>query len=314
MIVLGGCADSRAESVASMDAAESAASSDARAEAVLAARFGMPVDSQAAASVRLPSGLTAKGEDGKPVLRVCADPNNLPFSNEAGEGFENRLAELLAREMGRTVQYTWWAQRRGFIRNTLRAGACDLVAGVPSSFELVMATRPYYRSTYVFVYRDDADFDVASFDDEVLKKLKIGVHLVGDDGANTPPAHALSTRGIVGNVRGYMLYGDYSEPNPPARILDAVAEGEIDLAIVWGPLAGYFAPREGARLKMVPVRPQIDVPFLPFVFDISMGVRRDDPGLKAEVEQILRERRAAVDSILDEYGVPRVGPRRSPGS
>jgi mxaJ protein len=314
MLALGGCADSRAESVESADAAESAASSDAQAEAVLAARFGMPVDSQAAASVALPSGLTAKSADGKPVLRVCADPNNLPFSNARGEGFENRLAELLAREMGRTVRYTWWAQRRGFIRNTLRAGACDLVAGVPSSLELVMATRPYYRSTYVFVYREDAGFDVGSFDDAVLKDLRIGVHLVGDDGANTPPAHALSKRGIVGNVRGYMLYGDYSQPNPPARILDAVASGEIDVGVVWGPLAGYFAPRGDARLKMVPVSPQIDVPFLPFVYDIAMGVRRDDPGLKAEVERILHDRRAAVDSILDEYGVPRVGPRRSPGS
>ncbi|CAA9295190.1 MAG: Bll6196 protein, partial [uncultured Gemmatimonadetes bacterium] len=206
-----------------------------------------------------------------------------------------------------TLEYVWRPQRRGFIRNTLRAGECDLVLGVPTSLELVAATRPYYRSTYVFVYRKDAKFDVRSFDDPVLHELKIGVHLVGDDGANTPPAHALSSRGVVGNLRGYMLYGDYAQPNPPARILDAVASGEIDLAIVWGPLAGYFAPKLNVPMEIVPVTPQVDVPFLPFVYDISMGVRREDTALKAEVDSILDLRRGEVNAILDEYGVPRAG-------
>jgi mxaJ protein len=260
-----------------------------------------------AAQSSLPADVRKRG-----ALRVCADPNNLPFSNQAGEGFENRLAELIADELGVPVKYTWWAQRRGFIRNTLRAGECDLVTGVPASFELVLPTRPYYRSSYVFVYRRDADFDVRSFDDPVLKRLRIGVHLVGDDGANTPPAHALGTRGIVGNVRGYMLYGDYAQPNPPARILTALAEGEIDLAIVWGPLAGYFVPRQEVAMEMVPVHPQVDVPFLPMVYDIAMGVRRDDALLKAQVEQVLVRRRLDVERILDDYGVPRVGPRRIP--
>jgi mxaJ protein len=245
-------------------------------------------------------------------LRVCADPNNLPFSNQRGEGFENRLAEMIARDMGATVKYTWWAQRRGFIRNTLRAGACDLVTGIPSSFELVLPTRPYYRSTYVFVYREDAPFAVRSFDDPVLRRLRIGVQLVGDDGANTPPAHALGSRGIVGNVRGYTLYGDYSQPDPPARILDALARGEIDVAVVWGPLAGYFAPREPVKLRIVPVSPQVDLPFLPFVFDISMGVERGDTALKEEVERILGRRRAEVDAVLARYGVPRVDRPRAP--
>jgi mxaJ protein len=137
--------------------------------------------------------------------------------------------------------------------------------------------------------------------------VKIGVHLVGDDYANTPPAHALGSRGIVRNVRGYTLYGDYSRPNPPADILTALARKEIDVAIVWGPLAGYFAPREPVAMEIVPVSPQIDLPFLPFVFDISMGVRRDDAALLADVERILARRRGEVDAILDEYGVPRVG-------
>jgi mxaJ protein len=240
-------------------------------------------------------------------LRVCSDPNNLPFSNERGEGFENRLAELVAREMGARVKYTWWAQRRGFIRNTLRAGECDLVMGVPSSFELALPTKPYYRSTYVFVYRRDAGFTVRSFDDAVLKRVKIGVHLVGDDYSNTPPAHALGARGIIQNVRGYMLYGDYSKPNPPADILAALARKEIDVAVVWGPLAGYFARRQPVPMEVVPVSPQIDVPFLPFVYDISMGVRREDVALRDSVEAILGRRRGEVEAILDEYGVPRVG-------
>ena len=249
----------------------------------------------------------ARTADGRRVLRVCADPNNLPFSNARGEGFENRLATLVARELDAELRYTWWAQRRGFTRNTLRAGLCDLVPGIPSSFELVLATRPYYRSTYVFVHRRDAGFRVRTFDDSVLRHVKIGVHFIGDDYTNTPPAHALGARGIAANVTGYSIYGDYAQPDPPARIIDAVARRDIDVAIVWGPLAGYFARRQKVPLTIVPVSPQVDVPFLPFVYDISMGVRRDDPALKLEVEGVLRRRRATVDSILVAYGVPRVG-------
>src|SRR5215217_8214805 len=178
------------------------------------------------------------------ALRVCADPNNLPFSNAKGQGFENRIAELVAREMGRSVKYTWWAQRRGFVRNTLNAGDCDVIIGVPASFDLTAVTNPYYRSSYVFVTRRDRNIHVSSYDDPILRKLRIGVQLVGDDGANTPPVHALGQRGIRGNLKGYLVYGDYREPNPPARIVDAVVKGEVDVAIVWGPLAGFFAARQ----------------------------------------------------------------------
>jgi mxaJ protein len=238
-------------------------------------------------------------------LRVCADPNNLPFSNEREEGLENRLARIVADEMGASVEYTWWPQRRAFLRNTLRAGACDVVMGVPSSWELVHATRPYYRSTYVFVYPADRGWDIRSFDDPLLRELRVGVHLIGDDGANAPPAHALSQRGIVDNVRGYLVYGDYSLEAPPARILDALVAGEIDVAVVWGPLAGYFAPRAAIPLEVVPVSPQIDLPFLPMVYDISLGVRRGDTLLARELETALARRRGAVDSLLAAFGVPR---------
>ena len=131
---------------------------------------------------------TAAAPAAPPPLRVCADPNNMPFSNVRGEGFENRLAELLARELGTHVEYTWWAQRRGFVRNTLAAGTCDLIVGVPVGWDPVLATRPYYRSTYVFVQRADAPHRVNSFDDLALRELRIGVHFIGDDGADVPPA------------------------------------------------------------------------------------------------------------------------------
>src|SRR5918995_717015 len=155
-------------------------------------------------------------------LRVCADPNNLPFSNQRGEGFENRIAELVARELGATLRYAWWAQRRGFVRNTLREDLCDLIIGVPAGYDPVLTTRPYYRSTYVFVSRRDRRLALTSLDDPRLRTLRIGVHLMGDDGANAPPAHALARRSIIANVSGYTIYGDYTEPNPPARLIDAV--------------------------------------------------------------------------------------------
>lgn len=240
------------------------------------------------------------------VLRVCADPNNLPFSNQRLEGFENKIADLLAQDLGERVEYTWWAQRRGFFRNTLKAGMCDVVIGVPSGFEMALTTRPYYRSTYVFLSRKDRHLNVKSFDDPVLKKLRIGVQIIGDDQSNAPPAHALTRRNIVDNVRGFTLYGDYSQPNPPARIVDAVAKGDIDLAIVWGPLASYFAKQSRVPLDVVPVSPQIDQPFLPFVFDISMGVRRGDQELRDQLDQFLEKRRPEIEQILQDYRVPKV--------
>ncbi len=239
------------------------------------------------------------------VLRVCADPNNLPFSNNRGEGFENKIAEMAASDLGWRLEYTWWAQRRGFFRNTLKAGSCDVVIGVPSGFEMALTTIPYYRSSYVFLYRQ-GQLRIDSLDDPQLRALKLGVQMIGDDFSNTPPAHALSRRNIIQNVKGYTVYGDYAEQNPPARIVDAVARKEIDVAIVWGPLAGYFARRQRVPLKLEFVSPQIDQPFLPFVYDISMGVRRDDQELKDQLEKVIQKHRGDIDRLLNEYGVPRV--------
>lgn len=240
------------------------------------------------------------------MLRVCSDPNNLPFSNRRLAGFENRIAEVIASDLKARVEYTWHAQRRGFIRNTLRANTCDVVMGMPTAVELAATTRPYYRSTYVFVSRKDRNLEIGSFDDEILKRLRIGVHIIGDDGANAPPAHALTNRGITGNVRGYSVYGDYAQPNPPARIVEAVVRGEIDVAIVWGPLAGWFAKQTDVPLTIAPVSPEIDLPFLPFVYDIALGVRREDAALRQELDRVLERRKPEIDRILAEYGVPRV--------
>ena len=238
------------------------------------------------------------------VLRVCADPNNLPYSNERQEGFENRIAELVAREMKAELRYVWWAQRRGYIRNTLRAGLCDLFIGMPTGLDMVLVTRPYYRSTYAFVTKRDGP-RITSFDDPKLKRLRIGVQIIGDDFANAPPAEALAHRGIVRNVRGYTVLGNYREPNPPSRIVRAVANGEVDVAVVWGPVAGYFARRSSVPLRVVPVSPEVDVPYLPFVFDIAMGVRHGETALRDSLDAVIARRQRDIDRILADYGVPR---------
>jgi len=241
----------------------------------------------------------------KPVLRVTADPNNLPFSNQRCEGFENKIADLIARELDMNLAYTWRAQRRGFFRETLKENRADLILGVPAHFELALTTAPYYRSSYVFVYRTDRGLDLRSLDDPALRELRVGVQMIGNDGVNTPPAHALANRGIIDNVVGYTVYGNYTEKNPPARAIDAVAKGEIDVAIVWGPLGGYFAGQEKVPLTVVPVAPAAD-PHLPFTFSIAMGVRKQDADLRDRINQVLARKHAEIDAILDQYHVPRV--------
>jgi mxaJ protein len=241
-----------------------------------------------------------------PVLRVCADPNNLPFSNRAQAGFENRIAELVAGELHRSLHYAWWPQRRGFLRNTLDAGRCDLVMGMPSTADRILATAPYYSSTYMFLSRRGAGRPITSLDDPRLRQLRIGVHFIGDDYHNTPAAAALARRGIVRNVVGYSIYGDYSKPNPPATLVYAVARGDVDVAIVWGPFAGYFGPRTGVPLVSTPVMPTIDGPGATFVFAISAGVRRGDTVLRSAVDRAMAVERPAIRAVLARYGVPMV--------
>ena len=240
------------------------------------------------------------------LLRVCSDPNNLPFSNSDGEGFENKIAALMAERLHMQLTYYWRPQRRGFLRNTLNAGNCDLVIGIPSGVEGIRTTRPYYRSSFVFVTRSDIA-PIMSLDDERLRSLKIGVQLTGDDGSNPPPAHALAKRGIVQNVRGYLVYGDYRERQPAAAIMRALLDREVDVAIVWGPLAGYWQRYSETPLRVSTVLPLIDGARLPMAFDISMGVRKDDVAVRDNLNALLVDEAAAINAILAEYGVVTMG-------
>lgn len=247
----------------------------------------------------------AAAEEGK-AFRVCADPNDLPFSNQAKDGFENKLANMVADELHEPVTYTWHAQRRGFIRETLKARACDVVMGVPKGYDLVETTLPYYRSSYVFVSRADRKLDIQSIKDARLRSLKIAVQLIGDDGANTPPAHALAQQGIIDNVKGFPVYGDYGKPNPASNIVTAVERGDVDIAAVWGPLAGYFAKESPTALAVRPITDTASFAPLIFQFDMAMGVRKGDDALRATLDRIITEKRPQITALLESYGIPLV--------
>jgi mxaJ protein len=238
------------------------------------------------------------------VITACADPNNLPFSNRAGQGFENKLAEMIASDLQAKLQYVWWAQRRGYVRNTLNDAKCDFWPGIGSNVEMAATSRPYYRSTYVFVSRVSDKLARLTLDDPRLRKLRIGVQMVGDDFSNTPPAHALTRRGIVGNIRGYMLYGDYRQPSPSSEIVRAVERGDVVVALVWGPLGGYFAARSPVPLRLEPVTPWMDDMQWPMQFDVSVGVRRDNQRLLKDIDGVLARRSGDIRRLLETYRVP----------
>ena len=231
-------------------------------------------------------------------LRVCGDPNNLPFSNKQSEGFENKIAEVIAKEMQIELTYFWWPHQQGLVRRALKPGLCDVMISIPQGWDRVLWTKPYYRSAYAFVYRKDRGFHISSLDDPILKRLKIGVYI------NSPPMEALANRDIRTNLVGYSLvnYGDQNERSD--KIIRDLVAGEIDVVLDWGPMAGYFAKRLNGSTPLEVVLLQGGEPRIPFTFEFSMGVKEGNTALKAELEQAISKRHAEIRKILEEYGVP----------
>jgi quinoprotein dehydrogenase-associated probable ABC transporter substrate-binding protein len=243
------------------------------------------------------------------TLRVCANPSDLPFSNAHGEGFENKLAELIARDLGKTVSYTWTAEHEHFVKKTLDAGKCDVLMGVPAGFDDVERTQPYYASGYVFVSRKN--LNISSMRDPRLRKLRIGVHVIGDD--NTPPMEALARQDITQNTAGYMIFRD-SQVRNHSRLVDDVARGKVDLAAVWGPLGGYYASRAAVPLKVSLITDTGSFAPAIFQYAIAMGVRKGNTALRDRLNAVLVRERPAIRNLLARYRVPIVEmPARAAG-
>ena len=232
----------------------------------------------------------------KKVLRVCADANSLPFSNKKEEGFENKIARLIAEELKQPIRYNWWPQTIGFVRNTLRLRRCDLIVGIGTGNELVQNTNPYYRSIYTMVYRQDSGLKATSLSDPALKSLRFGVI------AGTPPATLLAKYGLIGQARPYHLTVDTRFFSPTRQAIEDVAAGKIDIALIWGPTAGYFAKRQKAALVVVPLLNEQTGVRLDF--RVSMAVRANENDWKRQLNRILKRLKPKIDRILKDYGVP----------
>jgi quinoprotein dehydrogenase-associated probable ABC transporter substrate-binding protein len=233
-------------------------------------------------------------------VKVCADPVNLPFSNQKQQGFENKIAELVAQDLNARLVYVWQRMGKGFVREYMNNSTCDLLIGIPSGYRALLTTTPYYRSTYVFVSRRGQKLTPASFNDPVLHEMKkIGVQVLDDD--YTPPAEALARRGMQGEIVGFQTLGADA-----SAIMRAVADHKIDGAIVWGPFAGYYAKQFPGALLLNPVSPEVDPPGLPFTFAISMGVRKGNTQLKLDLERVLIRQQKEIGKILTDYGVPQL--------
>jgi mxaJ protein len=236
------------------------------------------------------------------ILRVCADPDNMPLSNQKGEGFEQKIAELIAKDWDSKVEYAWWPVRRGFFARALNGRYCDVAIEAPSGMDIAGVTKPYFRSGYVFVTRKDSGLDIKSLADPRLKKLKIGVNLLNSDAENTPPAMALSQYGVVGNLVGFSTF--YTDTERPEDIINAVAKKDIDVAIVWGPIAGYFVKQASSPLVVVPLPARDSLSDFPFQYNIGMGVRRRDKELRDSLQSVLDRKGPEIRKILQQYGVP----------
>jgi len=229
-------------------------------------------------------------------LTVCGDPNNLPFSNDRQEGFENRIAQLIAGEVGRPLHYRWWPQTVGFVRNTLGVRLCDLIMGITSVNEMVQNTNPYYRSVYTLVYRSDAPYQIQGLQDPALKGLRLGVV------AGTPPATLLARYGLLAQTRSYHRTVDTRHHSPAAEAVKDVARGDLDIAILWGPIAGYTAARQSVPLTVAPLPPEVDS--VPLAFNVSMGIRHRETRWKHDLNALIAKLKPEIEAILLEYSVP----------
>ncbi|MDR2876221.1 MAG: substrate-binding domain-containing protein [Methylobacillus sp.] len=231
------------------------------------------------------------------AFRVCADQDNLPFSNDKQEGFENKIAELIAKDLGKKLEYQFWVDRFGFIRNTLNAHRCDVIIGTASGNDMMLTSKPYYRSDYVFVYRKESGYNIKDYDSPDLKKGVIG--LVG----MSPPTRPLSDHGLLENSKPYRLWRDLEQP--PSLLIDDLVKKEIDVAIVWGPIGGYYAKKAPIELVVVPVPEYAKTnAHGKSEWNISVGVRKKEKERMAMIQEVLDRRKDDILKILDEYGIP----------
>jgi quinoprotein dehydrogenase-associated probable ABC transporter substrate-binding protein len=231
------------------------------------------------------------------VLRVCADPSNLPFSNEKGEGFENKLAELLAAKLNKSLTYTWYPQSTGFVRNTLGSRRCDVIPGFPQGDELVQSTNPYYRTAYALVVRPDSGLaDVDTLGDPRIRDKRIGVV------AGTPPATYLSVYGEMSKAKPYPLVVDTRVDSSAAAMMKDLASGEIDAGVLWGPMAGYYAARATPPMHVTLLLKEKGGP--PLTFRIAMGVRATDQNWKRDLNRLIADSQAEINQLLIGFGVP----------
>ena len=239
---------------------------------------------------------------------VCADPADLPFSNKELEGFENKIANIVTEALNIEPKFYWWPNQRGLVRNTLNKNLCHVLIGVPTDYDLVLTTKPYYRTTYVLTYRLDQKIDIKSLDDPILKKLRIGINV------NAPPSEILAQNGLMDNVVGYSsFYDPESHPEDyPGKIVEDLLSGKLDVVVVWGPIAGYFVTKRNAPLRIVPIESSNTV--IPMAFNFSMGVRKEHKDLKEKLEKILDERKSQIEKVLEEYGVPLLAIPPSPSA
>lgn len=234
------------------------------------------------------------------VLRVCADPANMPFSNDKKEGFENKIAEIIGNELQVPVEYTWFPQAVGFTRNTLLAKRCDVIIGTGQGDELVLNTNAVYRSAYALIYKPGTGLDgVDSIFDPRLKGKKVGVV------QGTPSATIVAKAGLMDKARPYRLMVDRRYDDPSADMAKDIRSGEIDAGVMWGPIAGYYASRNGEKLAVVPLTNDVDKAGR-LDFRITMGVRQGDDLWKRRLNDIIRKRQADIDKVLLEYGVPMI--------